>query len=273
MLIHCVSYGVHFLLTNLEGNAVKFCNTGDLVSLKITLQEESEHEAVLQFSIQDTGIGISPEQQEKLFQAFSQADSSTTREYGGTGLGLVISKNIVQMMGGVIWVESEQNVGSTFHFTVRLKKQQASSLQTKILDTGNESDTEKAIATLRDAKILLVEDNDLNQEFMQELFLMEDITIETAWNGKEALELLANQHFDIVLMDCQMPVMDGYKATQKIREQESLKDLPVIAMTGNAMKGHLEKVLAIGMNDQISKPIKSASMFVTMAKWISQKNG
>ncbi|MCP3671823.1 MAG: response regulator [Gammaproteobacteria bacterium] len=260
------------VLTNLGDNAVKFCNAGDTVSLKIISQEEGEREAVLHFSVQDTGIGMSQEQLKKLFQAFSQADSSTTREYGGTGLGLVISKNIVQIMGGRIWVESEQDVGSTFHFTARFNKQQEDLPQTEISGTGNENDTDRAIATLRGAQILLVEDNDLNQEFMQELFLMEDIAVETASNGKEALELLANQDFDLVLMDCQMPVMDGYEATQKIRAQERLKDLPVIALTGNAMKGHREKVLAIGMNDQISKPIKPGDMFVTIAKWMTQKN-
>ncbi|MCP4128531.1 MAG: response regulator, partial [Gammaproteobacteria bacterium] len=256
------------VLTNLGDNAVKFCNTGATVSLKITLQEEGEHEAVLHFSVQDSGIGMSRGQQEKLFQAFSQADSSTTREYGGTGLGLVICKNIIQLMGGRIWVESEQDVGSTFHFTARFNKQPDDHPQTEISGSGSENDTDRAIATLRGAKILLVEDNDLNQEFMQELFLMEDITAETASNGKEALELLANQDFDLVLMDCQMPVMDGYDATRKIRAQERFKDLPVIALTGNAMKGHREKVLAIGMNDQISKPIKPGDMFVTIAKWI-----
>ncbi|MCP4277598.1 MAG: response regulator, partial [Gammaproteobacteria bacterium] len=188
-------------------NAVKFCNTGATVSLKITLQEEGEHEAVLHFSVQDSGIGMSRGQQEKLFQAFSQADSSTTREYGGTGLGLVICKDIIQLMGGRIWVESEQDVGSTFHFTARFNKQPEDHPQTEISGSGNGNDTDSAIATLRGAKILLVEDNDLNQEFMQELFLMEDITVETASNGKEALELLANQDFDLVLMDCQMPVM------------------------------------------------------------------
>jgi len=256
------------VLINLGDNAVKFSNQGDTISFNVTLQEETELDARLQFNVQDTGIGITPEQQEKLFQPFSQADNSTTREYGGTGLGLVISQKIVQMMDGEFWVESEQDVGSTFTFTVHLKKQQGSLSQIGSSDAQSKSTHNEATARLHGAKILLVDDNDLNQEYIRELLDMIGITVETAFNGQEALNLLAKQDFDGVLMDCQMPVMDGYEATRQIRKQEKFKDLPVIAMTANAMKGDREKVLAVGMNDHIPKPFKIDVMFATLAKWI-----
>lgn len=256
------------VLINLGDNAVKFSNRGDAISFKVTLQEETELDARLQFNVQDTGIGITPEQQERLFQPFSQADNSTTREYGGTGLGLVISQKVVQMMDGEIWVESEQDVGSTFTFTVHLKKQQGSLSQIGSSDAQSKSTYNEATARLHGAKILLVDDNDLNQEYLCELLEMIGITVETAFNGQEALNLLANQDFDGVLMDCQMPIMDGYEATHQIRKQEKFKDMPVIAMTANVMRGDREKVLAVGMNDHIPKPFKIDVMFATLAKWI-----
>ena len=256
------------VLINLGDNAVKFSNRGDTISFKVTLQEETELDARLQFNVQDTGIGITPEQQERLFQPFSQADNSTTREYGGTGLGLVISQKVVQMMDGEIWVESEQDVGSTFTFTVHLKKQQGSLSQIGSSDAQSKSTYNEATARLHGAKILLVDDNDLNQEYLCELLEMIGITVETAFNGQEALNLLANQDFDGVLMDCQMPIMDGYEATRQIRKQEKFKDMPVIAMTANVMRGDREKVLAVGMNDHIPKPFEIDAMFATLAKWI-----
>ena len=256
------------VLINLGDNAVKFSNQGDTISFKVTLQEETELDARIQFNVQDTGIGITPEQQERLFQPFSQADNSTTREYGGTGLGLIISQKVVQMMDGEIWVESEQDVGSTFTFTVRLKKQQGSLSQTGSSDAQSKSTHKEATARLHGAKILLVDDNDLNQEYLCELLEMRGITVETAFNGQEALNLLAKQDFDGVLMDCQMPVMDGYEATRQIRKQDRFKDMPVIAMTANAMKSDREKVLAVGMNDHIPKPFKIDTMFATLDKWI-----
>ena len=260
------------VLSNLGNNAVKFCEANDRVSLRVSLQEESSLEAVLRFSVEDTGIGMSQKQQEKLFQAFSQADSSTTREYGGTGLGLAISKNIVQKMGGEIWVNSELNVGSTFKFIVRLKKQKGEPLQIDTSKIKCEDDIGKEISVLCGTKILLVEDNELNQELVQELLVMKGITVKTANNGKEALELLASEKFDGVLMDCQMPVMDGYEATRQIRLQDKFNDLPVIAMTANAMKGDREKALKLGMNDYIAKPVKPDAMYTIMASWIGQRD-
>jgi len=252
------------ILQNLSNNALKFSNIGDTLAIHISVKEEQDENTILLFSVEDTGIGMNKEQQDKLFQPFTQADSSTTRQYGGTGLGLIICQKLTQMMRGNIWVESEQGVGSTFYFTVCLKKHHDDILPIE----KNDNKLNQAFEVLHGAKILLVEDNEINQELAKELLIMSGMTVETANNGKEALDLLENTSFDGILMDCMMPVMDGYIATQKIREQESLKDLPVLAMTANVMKQDVEKVISVGMNDHIAKPINPDTMLLTMAKWI-----
>lgn len=256
------------VLNNLGNNAVKFTAKGGDVSIKVVVKEETDYGVKLQFSVQDSGIGITNKQLEKLFQPFTQADSSITREYGGTGLGLIISRKIVQMMDGDIWVESKPEVGSTFHFTVSLKKQQDDFPPIKLLDQKREINISEALACLNGSKVLLVEDNEINQELAVDLLNNIGVTVETASDGKAALDLLGKENFDAVLMDCQMPVMDGYEATRQIRKQEKFKNLPVIAMTANAMKGDKEKTLSAGMNDHIAKPINPDSMFITMAKWM-----
>ena len=398
------------VLVNLGNNAVKFTDAGGDVTISIAVSEESADTVTLQFSIRDSGIGMTPEQQAKLFQSFSQADSSTSRKYGGTGLGLAISKNLTEMLGGKIWLESEAGEGTTFHFTANFGKQsgempqprarssilgqlrilvvddnatareiltsmlasfglrvdQASSgdaaktileeadqqdsyelvlmdwkmpgmdglevtrdiqhnkalseiptvimvtaygreearqaatdvdisgfltkpvTPSSLLDTimvalGREAisdsradsrqlESNTAIAGLRGAKILLVEDNEINQELALELLHNNGLDVMVANNGVEALSQLKLNNFDGVLMDCQMPEMDGYEATRKIRQQEQYKNLPVIAMTANAMAGDREKVLEAGMNDHIAKPININDMFNTMAKWIKPAN-
>ena len=251
---------------------------------------------------------MSPEVRQSLFQAFTQADSSTTRKYGGTGLGLVISKQLSELMGGEIWVESEEGVGSTFHLKTipkimmisayygQINKQAAknvnittfltkpvtpSTLYDNILSAmGYEShkpvdiDTTpetviKAKEKLHGAKVLLVEDNDINQEVAIDLLTQNGIDVTCAYHGKEALALLEHHHFDGVLMDIQMPVMDGYEATRRIRENTKYSHLPIIAMTANAMVGERQKVIDGGMNDYISKPLDINEMFITMARRIS----
>ena len=257
------------VLVNLCTNAVKFSNPGDSVSLNIFLQEESENEVVMLFTVRDTGIGLSKKQQSKLFQPFNQADSSTTRQFGGTGLGLVICKKIVELMHGEIWAESTIDLGSTFCFTVRLKKQRGDLIKANSTDLQIKTHVYNSIAQLRGTRILLVEDNALNQEIARDMLTMEGIYVETACNGKEALELLESRNFDGVLMDCQMPVMDGYETTRRIRKQERFKNLPILALTANALTLDREEVLAVGMNDHIAKPINPDVMFTTMAKWIN----
>lgn len=257
------------VLINLVSNAVKFSREGDAVSLVIALEGETASEALLHFSVRDTGIGMTEKQRHRLFQAFSQSDSSTTRKYGGTGLGLIISKSIVLMMSGDIWVESELGVGSTFHFTAYLGKQQGATVNGKVKDAVSRSTMGAPIARLRGARVLLVEDNPVNLEVARELLLVKGMLVSTAENGQEALDILETEAFDVVLMDCQMPVMDGYEATRRIRTKKGFENLPVIAMTANAMKEDVEKALAAGMVGHIAKPFHPEVMFSTIARWVT----
>ena len=257
------------ILINLSSNAVKFTPAGGEVLIGAEVKENSDDTTLIHFLVQETGLGLTPEQQSRLFQSFTQADSSTTREYGGTGLGLAISKNLTTMMGGKIWVESNIHEGSTFHFTVRLKRQLGAPSQRRSTISKPQEVSDVTIAKLKGAKILLVEDNEFNQELAIELLRSNDISVELAVNGQEAIERLEEETFDGVLMDCLMPVMDGYIATRKLREQERFKALPIIAMTANTMTGDKEKALQAGMNDHIPKPVCVNEMFAIMAKWIT----
>ncbi|GAB6041861.1 transporter substrate-binding domain-containing protein [Endothiovibrio diazotrophicus] len=272
------------VLTNLGNNAVKFTAAGDEIVVGVEVLESTDEAVLLRFSVRDSGIGMSAEQQAKLFQSFSQADASTTRKYGGTGLGLAISKRLTELMGGEIGVVSAPGAGSTFHFTARLGLQRGSvprrrrvegepgGLRTRVVDDNANARREAALeglTALRGAKVLLVEDNEINQELALELLTANGLSVAVANNGHEALEWLAREPFDGVLMDCQMPVMDGYTATAEIRRRPEWAELPVIAMTANAMAGDREKVLAAGMNDHIAKPINVNEMFATMARWIT----
>jgi PAS domain S-box-containing protein len=401
------------VLINLGNNAVKFTESGEIV-VGVEKVSQDEKEVELHFWVQDTGIGMTPEQCGKMFQSFSQADASTTRKYGGTGLGLAISKNLVEMMQGRIWVESEAGKGSTFHFHARFGLQQnpmprrmfradellglrvlvvddnasareilssmartfglevdmawdgAQALQMiaeaekkqlaydlvlmdwkmpamdgvetvqrlqdeqlsktpsvimvtaygreealssaeqrgvllntiltkpvtsstlleaigEVLGKGFIAETRasekvesnaEVMAQLSGARILLVEDNDMNQELAKELLEQAGITVVITNNGQEAVDMLASDaEFDGVLMDCQMPVMDGYTATREIRKNPQLNELPIIAMTANAMAGDREKVIEAGMNDHIAKPLNVAEMFATIAKWVKASDG
>jgi signal transduction histidine kinase/DNA-binding response OmpR family regulator/HPt (histidine-containing phosphotransfer) domain-containing protein len=393
------------VLVNLGNNAAKFTAQGEIV-ISAEVLEQSDEQAVMQFSVRDTGIGMNARQQETLFQSFSQADASTTRKFGGTGLGLAISKNLATLMDGDIWVESTEGVGSTFHFTATLGKQQGIASRSKAASTDlgalrvlvvddnssareilcamvasfglrvDQSDSGKAalerldeaaeldpyqlvlmdwhmpemdgvdvtrviqsdgdakdipaiimvtaygreeagqalegldiggilakpvtpsslldalmmamgrtvksgsrtsnkqeeltedLDKLSGARVLLVEDNEINQELAVELLRTNGISVEVANDGQEALDILNRETFDGVLMDCQMPVMDGYTATRKLREDGRFADLPILAMTANAMAGDREKVLEAGMNDHIAKPINVKEFFHIMAQWI-----
>ncbi|WP_200236442.1 response regulator [Lamprobacter modestohalophilus] len=394
------------VLINLGNNAVKFTEPGGEILIRIRVHQEDAEHVWLHFLVRDTGIGMTPEQQQRLFQSFSQADSSTTRKYGGSGLGLAISKRLTAMMDGEIWVESTPGIGSRFHFTVRLGKQRGVRSQRRLkvddlealrvlvvddnrtarevlesmlkafgfqveqaesgpqaierleqadsrtpydlvlidwkmpgmdgLDTtraiqadqliaraptvimvtaygrdeaqraaddlelagfltkpvtpstlldailtamGREAVTDsraadhqeatsEALAKLRGAHLLLVEDNAINQELAMELLTTNGMTVEVANNGQEALDLLEQQHFDGVLMDCQMPIMDGYAATRAMRQDPRYRQLPILAMTANVMTGDREKAIAAGMNDHIGKPVKVRELLTTMARWI-----
>lgn len=252
------------ILINLVNNAVKFTEKGE-ITVNISQVEQDEERVNLRFEVCDTGIGITPEHQQKLFQAFSQSDSSTTRKYGGTGLGLSICKRLVDMMEGEIGVESELGKGSTFFFNALFGHARGEVRKPHVIP-------HEAAAQLRGAHLLLVEDNEINQQVAQELLEKLGITVSIANNGKEAVEAVEKELFDGVLMDLQMPVMDGFEATGIIRNDERFKDLPVIAMTANAMAGDRERCLEAGMNDYVTKPVEPKELHDALAKWVKASN-
>jgi signal transduction histidine kinase/ActR/RegA family two-component response regulator len=238
------------VLMNLLGNAVKFTAQGE-VELEVSLAESTADTARLHFSVRDTGIGIPASKQQSIFEAFSQADASTTRKFGGTGLGLTISSNLVQMLGGKLWVESEPGRGSRFHFTLAAHLP-ASDPREIVLETAA-----KDTSTRRGLRILLAEDNLVNQKVAARLLEKQGHLVIAAGTGTAVLELLKNQNFDLILMDIQMPEMDGFQTTASIRssEKSSRRHLPIIALTAHAMVGDRERCLAAGMDGYTSKPI------------------
>ncbi len=249
------------ILVNLVNNAIKFTDKGS-VAVCVELLERTEEQAVLHFSVTDTGIGMTSEQQKRLFQLFSQADSSITRKYGGTGLGLSICKRLVEMMNGKIWAESADGQGSSFHFIL---SQQIGNALAYIEETSGVAED---IGRLHGTRILLVEDNQINQELAELMLSRQGMEVTVAGNGEEALAALGEQEFDGVLMDIQMPIMDGYTACAEIRKEPRYKDLPIIALTANVMAGDREKSRKAGMNGHIGKPFREEEMFVTMVRLI-----
>ncbi|CAK0759621.1 two-component system, sensor histidine kinase and response regulator [Gammaproteobacteria bacterium] len=250
------------VLTNLVSNAVKFTQQGEIL-IKIALIEDSEETVILRFAIYDTGLGMTPEQVKNLFQAFYQADTSITRQYGGTGLGLSISKQLIKMMGGEIHVTSQLGVGSCFTFTARFAKSK---------DKGDLSyevvTAEQVFQKLSDVRVLLVEDNEINQQVAREILEKVGVRVTVANNGQESVAMVGREQFDVILMDMQMPVMDGLTASLEIRKRFTFFDLPILAMTANAMTGDREKCLAAGMNDHIAKPINTAKLYETLIRWV-----
>ncbi|MGH9395793.1 MAG: ATP-binding protein [Terriglobia bacterium] len=254
------------VITNLMGNALKFTHHGE-----VALCAEAEHSegsgVRLHFSVNDTGIGIPLEKQKIIFEAFSQADNSTTRQYGGTGLGLTISSRLVSMMDGRIWVESEIGSGSRFHFTAAFDSVQ------NAVPPGNGAARRRAMPS-QTLNILLAEDNPVNQRLSIRLLEKRGHTVSIAQTGQEALALLGRADFDLVLMDVQMPGMDGFEATAAIREKESKtgRHIPVIAMTAHAMQGDEGRCLEAGMDAYIPKPVRSDQLFQTIAAVTSRKS-
>jgi signal transduction histidine kinase/HPt (histidine-containing phosphotransfer) domain-containing protein/BarA-like signal transduction histidine kinase len=248
------------VLLNLTGNAIKFTQHGHVAVRAEPIAQKGE-EVRVRFSVEDTGIGLSREQMARLFKSFAQADSSTTRQFGGTGLGLSISKRLVELMGGEIGVESEPGGGSTFWFTGAL-------LRAPTAEQAAVPAKAQPPANLRGARVLLVEDNVVNQQVAAELLQSAGVKVDIAANGLEALRAVRAQTYDAVLMDVQMPVMDGLQAAQSIRGIETLRALPLIAMTASVMPGDRERCLAAGMNDYVSKPINVDQMLATLARWL-----
>ena len=251
------------VLVNLISNAIKFTSEGGVtVNVKVKLKDEND--VLIRVDVKDTGIGIPESKHQKLFLAFSQADGSTTRKYGGSGLGLTIVRQLVELMDGNLGVESEPGKGSKFWFMVPLGIVHDEELQAVL-----SMESPKTIVLT--GKILLVEDNPINQ--MVAVKMLEKIGLETvlAVNGKEALEYMQRGKFDLVLMDCQMPGMDGFEVTRIWREQEqhaSNVHLPIIAMTANVMEGDREKCLASGMDDYLGKPVRKVELARILQRWI-----
>ncbi|WP_326543739.1 PAS domain S-box protein [Pseudorhodoferax sp.] len=250
------------VVTNLVSNAIKFTEHGR-VAVQVAVLERQAGSVQLQLQVRDSGIGMSAEQTARLFQAFSQADGSTTRKYGGTGLGLTISKRLVEAMGGSIAVDSTPGQGSRFWFSLRLPVADSRSLAATPVPQVLEQ------SPLRGVRLLLAEDNEINQQIAVELLESAGATVTVADNGRLALDQLATgAPFDAVLMDLQMPVMDGMQATRLIRADARFAQLPIIAMTAHAMVEERERCLAAGMVDHITKPIDPQAMLQTLARWV-----
>jgi len=248
------SVRIRQILVNLIGNAIKFTKTGS-ITLIVKIQEQSERNVIIYFSVKDTGIGIPEDKQEILFEAFTQADSSITRRYGGTGLGLSISQKLVSMMGGKMGLISKENEGSNFWFTLPMKKVGKPLISTQ----ESEISTQKLPATFNfDKPFLLVEDNPVNQKVAEIFFKRMNCDCHVVQNGQEALDILSANDYSLVFMDIQMPVMNGIDATRNIRDAKStVRDnhIPIIAMTANAMEGDRDKYLDAGMDDYLTKPL------------------
>jgi CheY-like chemotaxis protein len=239
------------VLLNLAGNAIKFTERGDVEISVCTLSQDGE--ACLEFAVRDTGIGIPPAGQTRLFQPFGQVDASMARRFGGTGLGLSICKSLAEMMGGRIWVESELGQGSTFHFTVRLPlaKELAAEFEAPAV-------VPTAASKLR---ILLVEDNPANQKLTTYILRDRGHAVDVAEDGQEAMHLTEQNDYGVILMDVQMPGMNGLEATAAIRKREDGgRRVPIIAMTAHAMRGDRDRCLAAGMDGYLSKPVNAQEM-------------
>jgi len=253
------------VLLNFTSNAIKFSENGKIF-IRARPVEDRDNFTVVRFEVQDNGIGMTPAQVSNLFQSFHQGDTSTTRKYGGTGLGLVISKQLAELMGGTVGVESVPGKGSTFWFTAKLQK------GTHLLQaTDTNAIQPDLLAPIHGASILLVEDNIFSQQVGQELLEDAGATVVVANNGKEAIDLLLKEHFDCVLMDVQMPVMDGYEATRLIRAHPKLAGTLIIAMTANAGREDQARCLSAGMDEFVTKPIAPNLLFSVLSKWMSQR--
>ncbi|MFA6373325.1 MAG: response regulator, partial [Methanothrix sp.] len=251
------------------------------IVIAASLECEDEQKVTIRFSVSDTGIGIPASRQDILFSLFTQVDGSTTRKYGGTGLGLAISRQLAELMGGMIGVQSEEGKGSTFWFTAVFERQSArpGSAGERPIEIGGEGaidriETKPDISQSfkRKMRILVAEDNPVNQKVAQALLRKMGLQSDVVANGQEAVNALQTTPYDLVLMDCQMPEMDGYEATSKIRQQESKAlnpCIPIIAMTALVMQGDREKCIQAGMNDFIAKPVLRRDLAKMLARWLA----
>jgi two-component system, sensor histidine kinase and response regulator len=257
------------ILLNLTGNALKFTDQGS-ITLRARIAEDRPSDVLLRFEIHDTGIGISAEDQKRLFAAFEQADGSMTRKYGGTGLGLAISKRLTHLMGGEIGVESTPGQGSTFWFTVLFAKATRAVSPAPTLE--NDTTEARIMARYPRARILLAEDEPINQEVSRGLLEDAGLVVDLANDGAEAVDLAKQNRYALILMDMQMPNMNGVDATKAIRNLPGFAKTPILAMTANAFDEDRQVCLDSGMNDHIGKPVDPEILFETLLNWLSKSS-
>ncbi|MDA3886824.1 MAG: ATP-binding protein [Candidatus Delongbacteria bacterium] len=252
------------IMINLIGNAFKFTKKG-FVKFKITILDKTEKNLYIEFRVIDTGIGMTQDELTKIFARFSQADVSTTRKYGGSGLGLTICKGLVELMNGKIEAKSEKNIGSEFFFELNLPIVNDFIEEENHENEINTDDLEK----LKLKKILIAEDNKANQKLISFLMKRKELDFKICENGRETLdEIDANPDYDVILMDGQMPVMDGLEATRTIRSlNESYSNIPIIALTASALIGDRQKFIDSGMDDYVTKPINEKRLFSVLIKY------
>jgi CheY-like chemotaxis protein len=265
------------VITNLLGNAVKFTPKNGRVTLAISLLDESDEVCTLLTEVSDTGIGISPEQQSRLFQSFEQADSGTARRFGGTGLGLAISKSIVQMLDGDIWVESEEGKGAKFAFTFRAARGELSDEDgADARDGAITGDPIGAGPRFGGVRILLADDVPINREIAAAMLEAEGAVVAEAEDGRRAYEMFKSdpERYDLILMDIHMPEMDGYEASRLIRALGTPRaaEVPIIAMTADVFREDIERCSEAGMDEHIGKPIDAKQMIAKLDSVLQRKS-
>jgi len=260
------------VLINLLTNAIKFTSQGT-VSLTLNLKEKDEKESIIEFTVTDEGIGLTEKQIKNLFQSFTQAETSTSREYGGTGLGLVICKKLVELMGGNISVTSIYGKGSAFTFTLPLEKATQEMFQEK--EEKNEHTTKrqklkKSLQNIPETHIILAEDNPINQSLIKTLLKDTNIILIIAENGQEVLEIMQyTNNIDLILMDIQMPILDGFETTEVLRQNNELDHIPIIALSGNTRPEDKQKSQIAGMQDYLMKPLDSINFYESLIKYLT----
>ena len=265
------------IVINLIGNAIKFAGPRGGILLYAELLTSDNDETHLHIAVTDSGQGIPEEKLDVIFDSFTQADTTLSRSHGGTGLGLAICRNLVQLMGGKIWVRSRMGVGSAFHFTIRcevIEKEVGDVIESDFAATSS-TPQPKRVRPPEECIILLAEDNLVNQKVASHMLERAGYQVKVASNGKDVLRMVREDAFDLILMDCQMPEIDGFEATMAIRAQEEKSGarVPIIALTAHAIKGYREQCLEAGMDAYISKPFNKQNLLDTIAEHLRGSAG